>query len=100
MDKLEDICREVTYFADKRKDYDRRMRDAEHRLIKALELNPLDDLTTTIGDTHLYKITYIDQQLEVAEIIEPSEPVTMKHLEDADAPEWAKAAYKASSEEE
>ena len=99
MDKIEDICRKVNYFADKAKDYDRRMRDAEHKLIEALEINPLEDFTTTIGDTHLYKITYIDQRLVVDEIREPTEPVTMKTLEDADAPEWAKSAMSALEEE-
>jgi hypothetical protein len=97
MEEIEDICNKVIYFADKWKDYGRRMRDAEHNLIKALKINPFEDSTTTVGK---YTIKYENSRLEVEEKIEPAEPVTMKMLEEENAPEWAKAAFKASSGEE
>ena len=102
MEEIEDICNKVIYFTDRWKDYGRRMRDAEHKLMEALEMNPLEDFSATVGDTHVYKITYtyVTGRLEVDEKIEPAEPVTMKMLEEENAPEWAKVAFKASSGEE
>ena len=97
MEEIEDICRKLFYFTDRWKDYGRRMRDKEHTLIEALEINPLEDYTT---ETEKYTIKYENGRLEVNEKIEPVEPVTMKMLEDENAPEWAKAAFKASSGEE
>ena len=97
MEEIEDICRKLFYFTDRWKDYGRRMRDAEHTLIEALEINPLEDYSTTVGR---YTIKYENSRLEVDEKIEPAEPVTMKMLEEENAPEWAKAAFKASSGEE
>jgi hypothetical protein len=97
MEEIEDICRKLFYFTDRWKDYGRRMRDAEHTLIEALEINPLEDYSTTVGR---YTIKYENSRLEVDEKIEPAEPVTMKMLEEENAPEWAKAAFKAFGEEE
>lgn len=97
MEEIEDICRKLFYFTDRWKDYGRRMRDAEHTLIEALEINPLEDYTTSVGR---YTIKYENSRLEVDEKIEPAEPVTMKMLEEENAPEWAKAAFKAFGEEE
>lgn len=98
MEEIEDICRKLFYFTDKWKDYGRRMRDAEHTLIEALEIN-LSRITLplTVGR---YTIRYENSRLEVDEKIEPAEPVTMKMLEEENAPEWAKAAFKAFGEEE
>ena len=97
MEEIEDICRKLFYFTDRWKDYGRRMRDAEHALIEALQINPLEDYSTTFGR---YTIKYENSRLEVEEKIEPAEPVTMKMLEEENAPEWAKAAFKALGEEE
>ena len=97
MEEIEDICNKVIYFTDRWKDYGRRMRDAEHNLIEALKIDPLEDSTTTVGK---YTIKYENSRLEVDEKIEPAEPVTMKMLEEENAPEWAKVAFKASSGEE
>ena len=94
------LCRDLEYWTDKAKDSGRRMRDAEHKLIEALGINPLEDFTTIVTDLQIvYRVTYKDQRLVVDEIREPAEPVTMKTLEAEKAPEWAKSAMSALEEE-